>query len=429
MNQAHSIELDQNEKGWLAGKDGPAMRLAIETVLKAASIMGAERLVPASFAHIDACFYAGQAHIDFARLLLDNDARFAVPAWTNSGLVSLEQPNLRSEPGDHETIAGARELMQLYIKLGARPVWTCAPYQLPGRPALGDHIIVGESNAVSFYNSVIGARTNKYGDFLDVACALTGKVPLARLHTDAGRAGEIVLRTKDVPDQLKAEEIFYHLLGHITGQRAGSRIPVVEGLPADAGEDKLKAVSAAAAASGGVELWHGVGVTPEAATLDAALKGGNPSQTIDITIDDLATARAQLSSGTDGPLNMVALGTPHFSLAEFAALAPLLAGRKVHGDVKVYVATSRFIRDLADAQGFMQPLRDAGVEIITDTCTYFSPKVRGCTGRAMTNAAKWAYYAPGLLGIEVCFGSLKECAESAVRGEVWRDQTLWQALA
>jgi len=423
-----SIELTDQERDWLTGKDGPAMQLAINTVLQAASIMDAAELVPATFAHLDACFYAGQAHVDFARLLLDHGARFAVPAWTNNGLVSLEQPELRAGKADAETITGARELMHLYIKLGARPVWTCAPYQLPGRPALGDHIVVGESNAVSFYNAVIGARTNKYGDFLDVACALTGKVPLARLHTDQGRAGQIVLDTSALSDKLKSADIFHHLMGHVMGQRAGSLIPVIEGLPKDTSEDNLKAISAAGAAAGGVELWHGVGITPEAATLEDALQGKPPVKRIAVTVDDLAGARAQLSSGTDGPLNMVALGTPHFSLTEFADLAPLLAGRKVHEDVKVYVTTSRFIRDLAAAQGHIAPLEAAGVDIITDTCTYFSPVVRGCTGRAMTNAAKWAYYAPGMLGVEVCFGSLAECAESAVRGEVWRDHDIWQPL-
>ena len=316
--------------------------------------------------------------------------------------------------------------MQLYIDLGARPVWTCAPYQLPGRPGLGDHIIAGESNAVAFYNSVIGARTNKYGDFLDVACALTGKVPLARLHTDEGRAGQLVIDTGEIPDAIKREDIFYHLIGQVAGRLAGSRIPVIEGLPADASEDNLKAVSAAAAAAGGVEMWHGTGNTPEAPTTEAALQGKPPAERHNITVADLAEARAQLTTGSDGPLNMVALGTPHFSPTEFAELAPLLANRRVHSDTKVYVATSRFVRDLAAAQGHIAPLEEAGVEIITDTCTYFSPKVRGCTGRAMTNAAKWAYYAPGMLGIEVCFGSLAECAESAVRGEVWRDERLWQ---
>jgi predicted aconitase len=429
VTQDPSIELEQHERDWLSGKQGPAMQLAIRAVLQAARIAGAQRLMPATFAHLDACFYSGQAHVDFAQLLLDHKASFAVPTWTNNGLVSLEQPDLREEAADPETVAGARRLMRQYIDLGARPVWTCAPYQLPDRPKFADHIIAGESNAVSFYNSVIGARTNKYGDFLDVACALTGKVPLTRLHTDAGRAARIVVRTHNIPERLKAEEIFYHLLGHVMGQAVGTTVPVIEGLPPDVPEDCLKAISAAAAAAGGVELWHATGVTPEAPTTDAALQDHTPERIIDISLDDLATARDQLSSGRDGPLNMVALGTPHFSLTEFASLAPLLAGRRVDDSVKVYVATSRFVRDLAAAQGHVATLEQAGVEIITDTCTYFSPAVRGCTGRAMTNAAKWAYYAPGMLGIEVCFGSLKECAESAVRGEVWRDQSLWQALS
>ena len=345
MTASDAIELETHERDWLGGKDGPAMQLAIRAVLQAAAIAGAKELVPATFAHLDACFYSGQAHVDFAQLLLDNQATFAVPTWTNNGLVSLEQPDLRDETVDPETVAGARKLMKQYIDLGARPVWTCAPYQLPGRPALGDHIIAGESNAVSFYNSVIGARTNKYGDFLDVACALTGKVPLARLHTDEGRAATVVIDASSIPDEIKAEDIFYHLLGQVTGKRAGTRVPVIEGLPADASEDNLKAISAAAAAAGGVELWHGTGVTPEAPTTESALQGHAPAETHMITMADLAEARAQLTTGTDGPLNMVALGTPHFSLNEFAELTPFLAGRKVHTGTKVYIATSRFVRD------------------------------------------------------------------------------------
>jgi predicted aconitase len=150
------------------------MRLAMRLVVKAAEIMGASDLVPVTFAHIDACFYAGEAHVDFAQYLFDHGARFAVPAWTNSGLVSLADESLRPEERDPEAVAGGRRLMKLYQSLGCRPVWTCAPYQLPGGPKLGDHIVVAESNAVTFYNSVIGARTNKYGDYLDVACALNG---------------------------------------------------------------------------------------------------------------------------------------------------------------------------------------------------------------------------------------------------------------
>lgn len=315
--------------------------------------------------------------------------------------------------------------MALYQALGCRAVWTCAPYQLPGRPRTGEHIVVGESNAVAFYNAVVGARTNKYGDYLDVACALTGKAPYAGLHTDEGRRGELLFRLDEVPERLTREDVFFHVLGHHVGRIAGRRIPVIDGLPRDASEDDLKALSAALAAAGGVEHWHGVGVTPEAPDVETAFGGTAPADARRVTLADLVAARDSLSSGRDGPLDMVALGTPHFSLGEFEALMPLIAGRKAKPGVAFYVSTSRFVRELAVHRGWIGDLEQAGVEVITDACTYYAPAVRGCRGRAMTNSAKWAYYAPGMLGLEVSFGSLRECVESAVRGEVWREPDLW----
>jgi len=418
------LVLAPRESALLEGAEGPAMCLAMRLVVKAAEIMGALDLVPVTFAHIDACFYAGEAHVDFAQYLFDHGARFAVPAWTNSGLVNLADDSLRPEERDPEAVAGGRRLMKLYQSLGCRPVWTCAPYQLPGGPKLGDHIVVAESNAVTFYNSVIGARTNKYGDYLDVACALIGKAPRAGFHTDEGRRAELLFRTGAIPESWRRQDIFYHLLGHHIGRIAGQRIPVIEGLPGAASRDDLKALSAALAASGGVELWHGAGLTPEAPTTDSVFTG---NETYDVTMADLARARDELSVSRDGPLDMVALGTPHFSLAEFERLIALLDGRRA--GVPVLVSTSRFIRDHASTRNWIAGLERAGVTVVVDTCTYFSPAVRGCKGRVMTNAAKWAYYAPGMLGIEVCFGSLRECVESAVRGEVWRDPGLWKDVA
>jgi predicted aconitase len=421
--------LDETDRARLAGAEGAAMQLAMRTLLRAAAIMGAKTLVPVTFAHLDACFYTGEAHVDFASYLLEHGATLSVPAWTNVGMISLENPALRPEGEAPEMISGARRLMQMYQRLGAKPVWTCAPYQLPGRPKLGDQIVAGESNAVTFYNSVLGARTNKYGDYLDVACAMIGKAPLAGLHLDEARAGELLFDTSLISTEFRRTDIFYHLLGHHLGRIAGQRIPVVLGLPADCSEDDLKAVSAAVAASGGVELWHAVGRTPEAPDLDAAFRGRKPAAVYNIGNDDLISAHRQLSSGRDGPLAMVALGTPHFSLSEFAELTSHLSGRGVRSGLKLYVSTSRFIRDLASARGWIDALERAGATIVVDTCTYYSPAVRGARGRVMTNAAKWAYYAPGMLGVEVVFGSLKECVESAVRGEVWRDPDLWKSVA
>jgi predicted aconitase len=311
------------------------------------------------------------------------------------------------------------------VALGCKPVWSCAPDQLPGGPAHGDPIDAGESNAVSYYNAVVGARTNTYGDYLDVACAIIGKAPFAGLHTDAGRRGELLFSTAGIPERWKSENIFFHLLGHHIGRIAGQRIPVIEGLPATADHDALKALSAAMAASGGIEMWHAIGITPEAPAGIGVFRADGSAEIHAVSAPDLEGARVELTSASDGPLDMVALGTPHFSLAECEALAALLDGRRVKPGLPVYVSTSRYVLAEARRHGWAGAIEKAGAEIITDSCTYYAPRVRGCRGRVMTNAAKWAYYAPGMLGVEVCFGSLAECVESAIRGGVWRDPDLW----
>jgi predicted aconitase len=415
-----TVDLTSHERDLLAGNHGPAMQLAMQLVVQAAQILNAPHLISVTYAHIDACFYNGQAHIDFAQFMLDHDACFPIPAWTNNGVVSETHPHLYDGNPDQEMVQGARKLMQLYAQLGCKPTWTCAPYQLPNGPRFGEHIVVGESNAVTYYNSVTGARTNKYGDYLDVACALVGKAPYAGLHTDAGRRAVLHLDVSNLPEHWRGENVFHHLLGHHVGRVAGRRIPAVTGLLPSATVDDLKAVSTAVAASGGVELWHGVGVTPEAHHLEAVFSGRDSHI---VTPDDLVAAQSQLQSARDGPLDMVALGTPHFSATEFRAVVNLLDGRKVR--LPCTITSSRFVLDFIKTKGWDVVLLHAGISMIGDICSYYAPGINGMRGRVMTNSAKWAYYAPGMLPVEVCFGSLKECVESAVRGEVWRDPSLW----
>ena len=416
------MDLSSADHDLLSGHHGPALQFAMELVVQAARILQAPYLIPVTYAHIDACFYNGQAHIDFAQFMLDHGAKFPIPAWTNNGVVSATHPHLYDGNPDTEMVEGARKLMQLYAALGCKPTWTCAPYQIPGGPKFGEHIVVGESNAVTYYNSAVGARTNKYGDYLDVACALIGKAPFAGLHTDAGRKAGLHFDVSQLPESWRGENIFHHLLGHHVGRIAGRRVPVVTGLLTTTNTDDLKAVSTAVAASGGVELWHGVGVTPEAASLDSVFTRGD---VYIITRDDLITAHAQLSTGRDGSLDMVALGTPHFSATEFRAVVETLDGRK--SNIPFTITTSRFVWDYIKTKGWDDILKRAGVSLIGDICSYYAPGINGMKGRVMTNSAKWAYYAPAMLPVEVCFGSLRECVESAVRGEVWRDKALWSA--
>jgi predicted aconitase len=394
-------------------------------VARAAEVLGADRLIPITGAHVDSCLYHGQATLDFVDRLVDGGARVRVPTTLNVGSVDLLHPELWR--GDARLADRGRRLMERYRSLGCRPTFTCAPYQLAdGRPGLGDHVAWGESNAIVFANSVLGARTNRYGDFMDVAAAVTGRVPDAGLHRSEERRAGIVLRVADdVPEGLRADDSLYPVLGIVVGRLAGALVPAVVGIPPGQGEDRLKALGAAAASSGSVALVHVIGSTPEAPTLAEALAGAEPDAEVDIHLADLRAARDELGGAADGAIAAVSLGTPHASAAELTAIADLLDGRRVAGTVELVVATGRDVLEDAEAAGAAGRLRDAGAEILVDTCTYISPILRAPAGPVMTDSGKWAFYAPANIGATVVLGTRRECVESAVAGRVVRDTDWW----
>src|SRR5262245_21810192 len=200
--------------------------------------------------------------------------------------------------------------------MGTIPLWTCAPYQTEHAPKFGEQIAWGESNAIAFANSVLGARTERYPDYLDIAAAIAGRVPAIGLHLDENRRGQLVLDLKAIPGSIAGRDDFYPVLGTLAGKLAGERVPVLANLDAHPTEDQLKALGAAAASSGSVALFHVVGVTPEAPTLDAALHGRPPDETIEVSLADLKAARRELETATGEELDLVVLGSPHFSFEE-----------------------------------------------------------------------------------------------------------------
>ena len=414
------LTLSDTERAMLEGERGRGVQLSMELIVAAAEATGAPELIEVEFAHVGSGFYSGPASLDFAEFLLRHGATVSVPTHTNASLVDFSSPGLRARDDYPEAVDGAARLMEIYERLGCSSMWSCAPYHHEeGRPNLGQQIIGSESNAVSFFNSVLGARTNKYGDFLDISGAIVGRVPLAGLHTDEGRLATHVIRLETVPANLVADGSFFHVLGIIVGREAGARVPVIDGL-ATASEDELKAIAAAAASSGGVEMFHVVGVTPEAPTLADALGGRSPARESSVSSAELLDVRASLSTDSAGPLRAVCLGTPHFSVDEFDALRTALAARRVDPGVSLFVTTSRAVMAELRLRGWADELEDAGVQVVLDTCSYFTPRMRGLDGLVMTNSAKWAYYAPGMLQIPVAFASLGECVDSAVAGAVVR---------
>ncbi len=216
-----TVELTHQDREMLDGGRGEATALAMRIVVDMAGVWQADRLIDVTSAHVDSCLYHGRAGLDFAEKLLAGGASVAVPTTLNVSSLDLLHPDLVRL--DADTASRARRLMDAYVAMGCRPTWTCAPYQLEARPAFGEHVAWAESNAIVFANSVLGARTNRYGDFIDICAAVTGRVPEAGLHLDEHRRGRIVFRlADDIPARLLHDEITPTCVGHIVGAGVGN---------------------------------------------------------------------------------------------------------------------------------------------------------------------------------------------------------------
>lgn len=416
------MELTDEEQQAYQGARGRAQGMAMRILVHLGRVLGADRLIPISSAHIDGCLYHGESGVAFAEALVQGEGHICVPTTLNVGALDLHRPeNVRIDEPIREM---ARRLMQAYVALGCRQTWTCAPYQAGFRPAKGEDIAWAESNAVVFANSVLGARTNRYGDFLDICAALTGRAPRYGLHVPENRRATLRIRTSAVSQRLKRNSVFYPVLGAWLGRNAGSDIAVIEGLPTDLSEDALKALGAAAASTGAVALFHVAGVTPEAPTVEAAGGGAVPEQVLDFTPDEAIRARDSLSTISGVAPDVIALGSPHYSLAEVEAFERVRRGRRLR--LPVYLCTGRHVFSVLEHRGQVAEMEGAGVVFITDTCVVVTPILAPQGGVLMTDSGKFAHYSLGNIGYDVLYGSAAECVESAVQGKLAHLQEDWQ---
>ena len=419
------MQLTHADQAILGGDSGPAARMAMRILVRMLPIFGTDRFLDIEAAHVDSSLYQGQATLEYAERLANLGARVVVPTTLN--VSGVDAHGWRSWSVPREWADGAQRQMKAYQSMGCRPTWTCAPYQEAERPALGQQIAWGESSAVVFANSVLGARTERYPDLLDICVAITGRAPAAGLHLHENRAGRVLFMLSGVPQAVQEDDGFFGILGHLVGKETREAVPVLTGLDVVPDEDQLKALGAAMASSGAVALFHLVGVTPEAPTEEAAFQGRAAQRAVSVTMDRLRSARDELTTAEGDTLDIVVLGSPHFSITEFGKLAPLLEGQERHADVQFLVTSSRAMRALAERKGYLRPLERFGGTVTVDTCILTTPMLPGRVRSIMTNSAKYAYYAPGLLKTRVIYGTLDDCVRSAVRGRVTRSEGTWNA--
>ncbi len=405
------LALTAGDYALLDGTHGKAAQAAMQIVLRMAALQGAKDLLDVAQAHIDGCIYTGPASLRFARQLADWGGQVKVPTTLNS--ISVDHRRWRELGVDTAFGEPAAALGDAYMAMGAQLSYTCAPYLLDSKPRLGEQVVWAESNAVVYANSVLGARTLKYPDYLDICIALTGRAPNVGSHRDEGRLATLRI---DVELPAEHDDSLFPLLGYHIGALCGSRIPVVDGLqPLAPDSDALKAFGAAFATTSAAPMFHIAGVTPEAPDAATALGHQLPLQHLRVTPADLIASWRELNHASEPTVQLVSLGNPHFSATECAELAKLVAGRRKHPDVALVITLGRAVQEEARAAGDVQVLEDFGAQLLNDTCWCMigEPVIPPACTTLMTNSAKYAHYGPGLAGRQVHFGSLAACVEAA----------------
>jgi predicted aconitase len=395
--------LTPEEKAMLAGDFGPGVKRATEIIVALGKIYGAQELVPVRSVQVAGVSYKnlGDAGLEFLREWAEQGGQVRVPTTLNPAGMDLTHWR---ELGISEEFARKQvAVIEAFKAMGISSSCSCTPYLTGNLPAFGQHIAWSESSAVSFANSILGARTNREGGPSALAAAITGHTAKYGLHLDENRRATHIIEVR-CPVTSEAD---FGALGYLVGRRVKNGVPYFEGL-GDVGQRILKALGAAMAASGAVALYHVEGVTPEARAGDVVA-----AEAETIVIDSLDEGYAALNSPVD-EIDLVSIGCPHASLAEIEEVARWLEGKRVKA--KLWITTARKTKERAQEKGLVERVEAAGGRVVADTCLVVAPIEELGLRSMATNSAKGAFYAPTHSGLTVRFGRLEQCLEAAVTG-------------
>jgi cis-L-3-hydroxyproline dehydratase len=465
------LQLNQEEREMLTNAKTEAERRAVQCLIRFAHITCDDQdgtrtrtYTKVEKGHIDGCTYIGPGGLKFVQTLVQEGGKVTIPTTLNSVSTDLrhwQRLGIVPTPSQQASI----QLAKAYVELGClEQSLTCAPYLLDDPPTLGQHIVWGESNAVVFANSMLGARTEKYSDYMDACCAIVGKVPAVGVHLDEHRQPTVLVDArqlsfgtsatnksdggdnKDNPLHLHDRfDILFPVLGHLCGTLSDGQVPVLVGLERYAKiitQDHMKAFCAAFGTTGTSPLVHVAGVTAEAKDplhVEAMMR--HCRQTRMITVEQLDETfqilDQQQDHSVDGDtekIDQIALGNPHLSLTECENLLDLIqalppTSRQKHESVPLIACMSRVLYDKSPA---IPALRQFGMEFVQDTCwcMLLAPPMipthtkneNGTTtpSTILTNSGKYAHYGPGLTGHKFRLGSTQDCIQAAVTGTLPR---------
>ncbi len=378
----------------LNGEQGEVVERLFKLLVRLGDIYGAEKMIPVGSVQVAGVSYKsiGDPGLEFLEDFASKGAKVKVLTFLNPAGMDMEN---WKELGFPEDFARNQiRIMDAFRQMGIVVTATCTPYLAGNLPRYREHIAWSESSAVSFSNSVIGARTNREGGPSALAAAICGVTPDYGLHLDENRQPDVVIKV----DAELGYSSDYGALGYHVGKLVKNKKPFFKGL-GNPNTDRLKALGAAMAASGAVALYHAEGLTPEAAVADT--KG---LETIEVGKEELKNTYEKLSTG-EMP-DIVILGCPHASLREIGMLAERLEGKTLKRPV--WICTSRVMKEAAVRMGYEEKIEKAGGKIVADTCMVVSPIEEMGYGTTGVNSGKAANYLPGFCQQKVVFHNVDE---------------------
>lgn len=418
------MRLTDFEKAMLDGANGRAKARAMDLLVRYGEAVGAERLIETN--NVAGAFNASTPSVKhildkgfdavYSELNLDSDEIVQIPHMevnTTQLITGIDIENWQIQGVDEELVKMQRESEKYLGARGVNMCATCTPYQVGNVPVKGEHCAWMESSAVIYCNSVLGARTNVEGKESTGAAALTGRIPYWGYHIPENRFGNYRIDLGiDVDDMMD-----WGLLGYFIGEMVEEDRPVINNISHQPDLVKLKHFGAAAASSGGVEMYHIPGVTAEARTLAEAFGPNTPKDVIHYGAEQRRAIYEKLQCATDPKVDFIMLGCPHNSIDQMALIAHLLTGKKIHTDVELWVHTPRAIKSIAERNGYCEVIEAAGGVVMSDTCPAISRRLPPGVRVIATDSAKQAHYLPAIANVEGWFGSVGQCIDAAISGQ------------
>ena len=412
-----ALNLSSEDQSILNGEQGIAQKIAMETICKMARLQNAKELISITKGHIDGCILAHDANLMFAEKMYQLGASISIPTTINA--ISVNRNDWESQGIDPDFGNKASRLADAYVKMGAHPTYTCAPYLLEDIPK--EHEVIGwsESNAVIYANSVLGAKTQKHPDYFDLFVAMTGRAPKAGVYLDKERMPKYEINI-DLPSQF--DDSIWPMIGWLIGKFSPNKIPLVTGLEKTSlTADDLKALCAAFGTTSAAPMLYIDGHTP-----GDELSNIQQMDKFKITREHLATLWKDFNTA-DIKVDLVAIGSPHASLSECRNFVKFFDGKSCSPNVKTIITVGRDVLSEVKEEGILEELKAAGIQVVSDICwcSITEPIFPYNTSVIMTNSGKYAHYAHGLTGRKTRFGSLEDCAKTAQSGLANSDLPYW----